>query len=1163
MKRLILFLSFSVIFFTKSFGQFQQPDITAPSPNAVNLGTYGLVPVSNFTGISQVSIPIFDLKQDEITVPVSLSYYASGVKPDQHPGWVGLNWNLNGYGAITRQVKDLPDEMDMPNTDVKRLPYVFFSVMGYNGVKGGRAGYYFNYSENKFDDWSSSVKIKSIVDNVRDAKDTEPDEFAFNFLGYSGKFYLDENRQWQVKSDSPIKVIFESNNFLDLPDNLIARWSSSHTDDQYPEIFSLRGGDNPKSFGGFTLISEDGTKYIFGSNQTDKSTNAIEYSIPFFDQATQNWWANSWYLTKIQLISGKEINFTYQPDDFISNMYVSFMWYLSIPMKDANTAECSTYSDRHYGFGNNEEDADWINPKYGSYSGDLIRPVYLSAIKTNTIEISFIRELSNELRYPSGAILKNKSLSELFYRQLSQRTYLDGAPSWVYLYKGNEAAIDATFGDAKYNIMIDAMKWKKLTSIEIKDRTSSQSQKGIKYVLKYNDVSTERLMLQTVTKKSLDGSVVIPPYKLQYYNDVTLPPYLVESFDHWGFFNANTTQCFTQPRTAEIAENGNLNLYLDKIPTVRAPASSVSIAQSGSLKRITYPTGGYSELTYEQNTYANIVNKDRKSLTPVSSNPKAGGLRIRKITNVSSDPQYPSIDKEYFYVAGYYSGYDPNTNGLPSSGILGGTAEYFFNSETTNTGNSNVLKVVNQVLSSQNILPFSFNNTGIHVGYSEVTEKISDGSFTVYKYTNYETAEGKHYDEIVFPGSFNDINLNVPLSDKSHERGRLRSKEIYSSAGKILQKQNFKYTILPQDPIRSLFVYANSFPCFETVFTGYHGVPYYNYVYKYVPLLEEDYVYDQLDNTKFNYSSRQFNSYTPLGQLKELAEAHDDVQYVTTFKRPSDNNYIYLPTQDNIAGKVMLISQNVSSVIEQYTVKKDANGFNKIISANAQTYKPDPSNTAIVVSDTKYDLEITDPLDVTLYAYQSNYKPKNTFEHDAQGNISFVKDSEGNSASYIWDVYASNPIAKVVNSTSANIYHTSFEDTDGTADGNSKTGQNIRTSAFNKTLSYLSNGNYVISYWQRVNGTWTPIKNSVTVSSTSYAISLPATTSQPIDEVRFCPELSQMTTYTYDNLFGLTSKTDSNNITEYYEYDSFGRLSVIKDFNKNIVRVLEYNYQLK
>lgn len=53
---------------------------------------------------------------------------------------------------------------------------------------------------------------------------------------------------------------------------------------------------------------------------------------------------------------------------------------------------------------------------------------------------------------------------------------------------------------------------------------------------------------------------------------------------------------------------------------------------------------------------------------------------------------------------------------------------------------------------------------------------------------------------------------------------------------------------------------------------------------------------------------------------------------------------------------------------------------------------------------------------------------------------------------------------------------------------------------------------------------------------------------------------AMVTVYTYDPLVGLTSSTDPNGKTTYYEYDGFGRLRAVKDHEGNVVQSHEYHY---
>ncbi len=51
-----------------------------------------------------------------------------------------------------------------------------------------------------------------------------------------------------------------------------------------------------------------------------------------------------------------------------------------------------------------------------------------------------------------------------------------------------------------------------------------------------------------------------------------------------------------------------------------------------------------------------------------------------------------------------------------------------------------------------------------------------------------------------------------------------------------------------------------------------------------------------------------------------------------------------------------------------------------------------------------------------------------------------------------------------------------------------------------------------------------------------------------------------ITSYTYDYTFGRTSVTTPNGVTNYIEYDPFGRVKAIRDNNHNLLQVKEYNY---
>src|SRR6185295_18208370 len=86
------------------------PQPIPPSPDAAALGKYGSIPVSLHTGVPDISIPIYTIKTSRLSVPVSLSYHASGIKVTDVATWIGQGWALNAGGVVSRTVVGLCDD---------------------------------------------------------------------------------------------------------------------------------------------------------------------------------------------------------------------------------------------------------------------------------------------------------------------------------------------------------------------------------------------------------------------------------------------------------------------------------------------------------------------------------------------------------------------------------------------------------------------------------------------------------------------------------------------------------------------------------------------------------------------------------------------------------------------------------------------------------------------------------------------------------------------------------------------------------------------------------------------------------------------------------------------------------------------------------------------
>lgn len=158
---------------------------TYPTPNTNEILKYSQIPVNLFNGLPDINIPVYTLKAGDLEVPLSLTYYAGGNKPDEHPGWTGLGWSLAGSGAISRNVNgrrddltlvDLRKEINNSPVDLKSDP-----------------GYYYNMKNIASTEWNEYNLVTQYgPEDVYWPEayanfyfDTEPDEFIFKAPGLS------------------------------------------------------------------------------------------------------------------------------------------------------------------------------------------------------------------------------------------------------------------------------------------------------------------------------------------------------------------------------------------------------------------------------------------------------------------------------------------------------------------------------------------------------------------------------------------------------------------------------------------------------------------------------------------------------------------------------------------------------------------------------------------------------------------------------------------------------------------------------------------------------------------------------------------------------------------------------------------------------------------
>jgi hypothetical protein len=223
----ISFVLISLYFQAMLWGQtgsynIENPETTIDpkSPEVSSLGKYITMPLHLNTGTASIEIPMYTLQYGDITLPISLRYDSSGIKVGDMASAVGLKWNLNYGGVLTRNVRGRRDEGD---GDVLINPF------NNSGSPPIIKGWYKDYGLTALtsflgDDQTDVTETEGYNTFLSNAAinfyDSQPDLFAFHVAGGgSAKFFFDEQRTPVLFTQSDVQIV----NTLPSYDHL--RWS--------------------------------------------------------------------------------------------------------------------------------------------------------------------------------------------------------------------------------------------------------------------------------------------------------------------------------------------------------------------------------------------------------------------------------------------------------------------------------------------------------------------------------------------------------------------------------------------------------------------------------------------------------------------------------------------------------------------------------------------------------------------------------------------------------------------------------------------------------------------------------------------------------------------------------------------------------------------------
>ena len=127
-------LILTILYITSSYAGNVQ-DYSVQTPNASDLGRFGMFPVSYFSGTTNVSIPIFSANQQGVPLNIYLQYDATGVKPNRLPSWTGTSWTLMAGGVINRVKKGESDDFENSGNYFKNFNRINFSTDKVDTIK--------------------------------------------------------------------------------------------------------------------------------------------------------------------------------------------------------------------------------------------------------------------------------------------------------------------------------------------------------------------------------------------------------------------------------------------------------------------------------------------------------------------------------------------------------------------------------------------------------------------------------------------------------------------------------------------------------------------------------------------------------------------------------------------------------------------------------------------------------------------------------------------------------------------------------------------------------------------------------------------------------------------------------------------------------------------
>ncbi|MDE5423337.1 DUF6443 domain-containing protein [Ancylomarina sp. DW003] len=598
-----------------------------PSAHAASLVRAATASPNLYTGAVNVSIPLFTLPAQGMSVPIGLVYQSNGVKVNDKNGPLGMTWNLQGGGAVARIVRGYPDEFrgelkkeiwtseyqkkQKSKIDVKgfwynKIPYDFTSV---------------EKSFNKILDYSEGKK--------KEIWDSEPDKYIFSAPGLAGSFYIPKKG---------VKFTLHCDADVDL--------QVSYKDNE---------------INGFLITTVAGVCYEFGmsSNFVEKQAFSKESTI-----------CEARHKKKADLCYSVEYEF--EPSVFIDtkmeeeDAYIS-TWYL----KSITTPFYSDYIQYQY-----KEDEDKVNIQaktvdavldnalnYYKYTNEKqeievgripLNESYLSqiySIKQTTVKVFKPKRLigissrSSKIVFDYTNDNKDKRINRIALFGADKKTVIK---TNVLEYQANEARIS----ELNCPLMDNRIVYRR-SSYSGKAGTARSNRGSATTTRRNTDNSNqvkmpERFFLSNIKELSKSGSDQIDLFSFEYLRPEFLPEIGSQSQNHFGYYTAypDFKSLFNIDSESNYYSLLALNNRPDRRGNRQRSVSPIELTvPNGLLAGMRNPTGAQTQFIYESKPEGNIL---KKSII------KDGKQVVQKMDYVYNAPVSPYGSTSNIYPAGDY-----------------------------------------------------------------------------------------------------------------------------------------------------------------------------------------------------------------------------------------------------------------------------------------------------------------------------------------------------------------------------------------------------------------------------------------------------------------------------------------------------------------------------